>query len=256
MPAGAITGYFDVAQITLYAFWIFFIGLVIYLRREDKREGYPLVPDVPGRRGTEGFPPLPKPKTYLMSDGSTRVLPGPAAEEPRFRAEPLAAWPGAPLQPIGDAMTANFGPAAYALRADGPDLAQEGGQPRVVPLRVATDHSIDPESIDPRGMDVIGADGLKAGTVSDIWIDAAETVARYLEVALPEGGSVLAPLPMARIDIRPPRVMVGALKADQFAGVPRLASPDIVTLREEDRISAYYAGGMLFADRRRTEPLL
>jgi len=31
---GAITGYIDVAQLTLYAFWIFFAGLVFYLRRE------------------------------------------------------------------------------------------------------------------------------------------------------------------------------------------------------------------------------
>ena len=32
----------DVTQIVLYAFWLFFAGLVYYLRREDKREGYPL----------------------------------------------------------------------------------------------------------------------------------------------------------------------------------------------------------------------
>ena len=38
MTTGAITGYIDVAQLVLYVFWIFFIGLVIYLRREDKRE--------------------------------------------------------------------------------------------------------------------------------------------------------------------------------------------------------------------------
>ena len=40
---GAITGYIDVAQMVLYAFWIFFAGLIYYLHREDKREGYPLV---------------------------------------------------------------------------------------------------------------------------------------------------------------------------------------------------------------------
>ncbi len=32
---------FDVAQITLYLFWIFFFGLVLYLHRESKREGFP-----------------------------------------------------------------------------------------------------------------------------------------------------------------------------------------------------------------------
>ena len=38
---GAI-GNLDVAQIVLYAFWLFFFGLLFYLRREDRREGYPL----------------------------------------------------------------------------------------------------------------------------------------------------------------------------------------------------------------------
>lgn len=38
---GAITSYIDVAQVTLYVFWIFFAGLLFYLLRENKREGYP-----------------------------------------------------------------------------------------------------------------------------------------------------------------------------------------------------------------------
>ena len=33
MPRGEITGYVDVAQVVLYAFWLFFAGLVFYLRR-------------------------------------------------------------------------------------------------------------------------------------------------------------------------------------------------------------------------------
>jgi photosynthetic reaction center H subunit len=60
--------YIDAAQITLYAFWIFFAGLIIYLRREDKREGYPL--DSPqGPR--EGWPTVPAKKTYLHVDSHT-----------------------------------------------------------------------------------------------------------------------------------------------------------------------------------------
>ena len=38
-----ITSYIDVAQFALYAFWLFFAGLIFYLLRENKREGYPLV---------------------------------------------------------------------------------------------------------------------------------------------------------------------------------------------------------------------
>jgi photosynthetic reaction center H subunit len=53
--------YFDGAQIVLYAFWLFFIGLIIYLRREDKREGYPLESPQGPR---EGWPPVPPTKTY------------------------------------------------------------------------------------------------------------------------------------------------------------------------------------------------
>ena len=39
---GQIIGNFDVAQAVLILFLIFFTGLIIYLRREDRREGYPL----------------------------------------------------------------------------------------------------------------------------------------------------------------------------------------------------------------------
>ena len=59
-----ITQYFDVAQLALYAFWIFFAGLVYYLRREDKRSGYPLVVDGPEGKKPGGFPAPPGPKVY------------------------------------------------------------------------------------------------------------------------------------------------------------------------------------------------
>ncbi len=53
--------YIDGAAIALYAFWLFFAGLIYYLRREDKREGYPL--DSPqGPR--EGWPKMPRTKKF------------------------------------------------------------------------------------------------------------------------------------------------------------------------------------------------
>ena len=73
MQAGAITGYIDVAQVALYAFWIFFAGLIFYLRKEDKREGYPLVTQRPDHI-LEGFPPMPAPKTFLLPHGGTVTL--------------------------------------------------------------------------------------------------------------------------------------------------------------------------------------
>ncbi len=75
MPTGAITGYIDVAQLTLYAFWVFFAGLIYYLRREDKREGYPLKSDRSDRVRVEGFPPMPKPKRFLLPHGGVTVAP-------------------------------------------------------------------------------------------------------------------------------------------------------------------------------------
>lgn len=53
---------FDFAQLVLYAFWIFFVGLVFYLRREDKREGYPLESD---HGPVGGWPAPPGPKKFI-----------------------------------------------------------------------------------------------------------------------------------------------------------------------------------------------
>jgi photosynthetic reaction center H subunit len=69
MHSGAITSYIDVAQLTLYAFWIFFAGLILYLRREDKREGYPLESDRSqhgAHRRVQGFPPIPERQDLQM----------------------------------------------------------------------------------------------------------------------------------------------------------------------------------------------
>jgi photosynthetic reaction center H subunit len=256
MQAGAITGYMDVAQIALYAFWLFFAALIFYLRREDKREGYPLVSDRSDDVRSEGFPRMPAPKIFLLPHGGIQTAPREDPPQPSYDAVPVAAWPGAPLQPVGNPMLAGVGPAASALRADTPDLTFETGEPRVVPLRIAVDHLLDPESPDPHTMEVVGADGVVAGIVSDIWIDRAETVIRYLEVTFAAGPSVLLPMPLAKIDTATRRVVVRSILGAQFADAPMLASPDQVTLREEDRIAAYYAGGTLFAEPRRLEPLL
>ena len=66
---GAITSYIDVAQMALYAFWIFFAGLIYYLRVEDKREGFPMVTEKPGERPVRVSRPIPKPKTFLLPHG-------------------------------------------------------------------------------------------------------------------------------------------------------------------------------------------
>ncbi len=255
---GAITSYIDIAQVVLYAFWIFFAGLIFYLRREDKREGYPLETDRPRVRAV-GFPSPPDPKVFQLPHGGTRLAP---RDEPptEVKAEPVGPWPGAPLEPTGNPMLDGVGPAAYARRADEPDRTFEG-EPKIVPMRVAADFYVAERDPDPRGVDVIAADNQVAGTVVDVWVDRAEPQTRYLEVEVPVADGtrrVLLPIGFARVSAWSLRrhVKVRALMADQFADVPTLQNPDQVTMLEEDRICAYYAGGQLYAHPMRQEPIL
>jgi photosynthetic reaction center H subunit len=257
MQTGAITSYLDVAQLVLYAFWIFFAGLIYYLHRENKREGYPLESDRSGGRVTvQGFPAIPEAKTYLLSHGGTASTPNRKADKREVRARPVAPWPGAPLEPTGDPMVDGVGPAAYAERADTPDLTYEGA-PKIVPMRVATDFWIPEDDPDPRGKPVVAADGAVAGTVRDIWVDRSEVLIRYYEVEVPVAGSprrVLLPANLARVKSN--QVKVKALLARHFAQVPVTKYPDQVTLLEEDRIMGYYGGGTLYAEASRAEPLV
>ena len=42
-------------------------------------------------------------------------------------------------------------------------------------------------------------------------------------------------------------VEVGSLRSGHFNGVPRIASDRQITKLEEDKVSAYYGGGMLYS---------
>jgi photosynthetic reaction center H subunit len=255
MQTGAITQYIDVAQLVLYAFWIFFAGLIFYLRREDKREGYPLETDrTDGRVAVQGFPTIPRPKTFILPDGGTQVAPRAETPSP-VRAEPIGGWPGAPLEPVGDPMADGVGPAAYAMRADTPDRTIDGA-PKIVPLRVATEFTLEARDPDPRGMEVVAADGAVAGKVADVWVDRSETLARYLEVEVAGGRRVLLPVNFARVNGNRRQVKVESILARHFANVPGTRNPDQVTVREEDRITAYYASGHLYAEPSRLGPWL
>lgn len=293
MPQGAITEYIDVAQVVLYVFWVFWFGLIFYLRREDKREGYPLVYDGEQNRPYLNFPPIPEPKTFLLADGTTVEAPRPDPEPAKINAVPVALWQGAPLMPTGDPMLAAVGPGAYAERENVPDRMMNGST-KIVPLRVATDFVLVSRDPDPRGMNVLGADGEIGGTVTDVWVDKAEVTVRYLEVALEDTQSttdaeapdttstadaagadtgtesataakgtarakpkhVLLPITFCDVDGKESIVQVEAILGSQFANVPTLAKPDEVTLLEEDRICAYYGGGTLYATPSRTESIL
>jgi photosynthetic reaction center H subunit len=257
-PTG-FTQYIDVAQIVLYAFWIFFAALVLYLRREDKREGYPLEADPndrPRRIEVQGFPSLPKPKIFRLDHGAGTVsAPGPTNERADLAIRPRHRHPGSPMVPTGDPMQDGVGPASYALRADRPDLTLEGA-PKIVPLRTAAEFFIPSHDPNPIGLPVHGADGRVGGKVCDVWIDLSEPQVRYIEVETGAGQrSVLVPIAFAKIE-GGRRVKVGAVLSTHFATAPRTAHPEQVTLREEDRISGYFGGGNLYATPSRQEPLL
>lgn len=255
MEKGAIIGSIDMAQVVLYAFLVFFLSLIFYLRREDKREGYPLLADNAGTIQGDGFPMPPKPKTFLMAHGANVSVPNGKIDPPVTKAVPTGRWPGAPLEPTGNPMIDAVGPASYANRADVPDLTVDGVD-KIVPLRIATTFSIAERDPDPRGMSVMGADRNLAGTVREVWVDRSEIIIRYLEVDLVGGGSVMLPWNFCRVERHKGRIQVKSILSSQFKDVPKLASNDRITLLEEDKVCAYYGGGHLYALPSRSEPLL
>lgn len=257
MPTGALTAYLDIAQVVLYVFWGFFFALLIYLRREDKREGFPLESEDPRTKDVYTVPPVPSPKTFLLADGRKVQAPRDNGDKRQHALRKSRVPYGSPYDPVGDPMTAGVGPGSWAERDDIVDITMEG-HPRIVPMRAQHEirlHSRDP---DPRGMAVVGADGMTAGTVVDVWVDCSEMLLRYLEVEVAvtaEHQRVLLPINMARVHRKLRRVDVVAINAAQFAHVPTTANPEQVTLLEEERIMAYYGGGYLYAEHKPAEAM-
>ena len=256
--AAALTSSLDVAQVVLYAFWLFFAALVYYLRREDKREGYPLETDGPvqPRIAPQGFPAMPDPKSFRLANGETVFAPRVEPSQPPLAARPVSATPGSPLEPTGNPLVDGVGPASYAMRANHADQTLEG-LPKIVPLRVSSEFGIEGSNPDPRGMEVVAADGIGVGRVSDVWIDRSEYVVRYLEV---EAGGTRRLVPTSFWELErhrgETRVVVAAINSGDFANVPTTAHPERVTFLEEDKIAAYFGGGLLYASPERMGPLL
>jgi len=295
-PFGLLTQEIDFTLVILYSFWLFFAGLVFYLLREGRREGYPLVDDITGKREKGGVIWIPEPKTFHTHTGEVHHAPDSREVEPEVtNAVPSAPFPGSPLVPTGNPLTAGVGPGSFAQRQDRPDVTAEG-ELKLVPMRTLSDHAVAEDDADPRGMEVIGADGLPAGTVEDMWIDRSEMLVRYLEVRLDPslkervtaaaapataaaavggeagdvavataattataqaaGDTVLLPMNTATVAPMYGQVSTAAILASQFADVPRLKDPGRITLLEGGRIMAYFAAGELYATPQRSEPLL
>lgn len=252
--SGNIVGFIDVAELALYAFTLFFICLIFWLRREDRREGYPLEDELTGAIESGGGPlHTASTKTFHLPHGmGSRTAPTKDRERVDILARRRENFGGAPYEPSGNPLTDGIGPAAYAERDKVPDLDAHG-RPRIVPISSDADFYIAAGTYDPRGMQVHGADNRVAGTVTDIWVDRAEHVVRYLVVDTGTG-AVLAPMAMALI--RGGRVSIDAINAADFAGAPKPASAETITRYEEERIVAYFGGGYLYANADRQEPWL
>lgn len=258
MNEAIIVGRLDVAELVFYAFVLFFIALVFYLRREDRREGYPLEHLVTGQidsaRGL--FTSSYRKRFRLPFDRGY-------AETPTQGREPVDVvgarrfdrFPGAPYAPTGDPLLDGVGPAAFADRAKYPDLDMEG-RLRIVPIGADEHFAI--SSRDPKlvGMTMTGADHRPVGRIVDVWIDRSDRMIRYVTVELASGGTAIVPMGFVTVKRRQNVVHCDAIAAPHFAGVPQLAKPGEMTRYEEERLMAYFGGGYLYGLPDRAEPLI
>lgn len=253
---GTFFGEFDLASLSLWLFYVFFAILIIWIQRENMREGYPLEDDEGNKSSNPSMWPLPEDKTFKLPHGRGEVTvpSGQTPERENIALKRVGPGNGYPLEPTGDPMLDGVGPASWAPRRDAPELDGHG-HPKIVPMSGAEGFHV-AAGRDPRGLPVVAGDGEIVGKITDMWLDEPEQLVRYLELELDSkwgSGTRLLPITFARI--RSNRVTVHALHGKHFATVPTIASPRQVTLLEEDKISGYYGGGKLFAGNR-AEPKL
>lgn len=250
-------GTFDLASLSIWLFWIFFALLIYYLQTENMREGYPLENDDGTQSANQGPFPVPSPKTFKLPHNRGEVtVPGPdlqsRGEVALRRTNPAN---GYPFEPTGDPMLDGVGPASWAKRRDLPELDGHG-HAKIVPMG-ATDGYRVSAGRDPRGLPVEAGDGEVVGDISDMWLDAPEQLVRYLSIELDaDHGGGIRLVPIHYCKIKSDRVKINAIFGKHFANVPVTKSPNQVTLLEEEKISAYYAGGILYASQERLEPAI
>jgi photosynthetic reaction center H subunit len=177
-----------------------------------------------------------------------------------IKAVPVDGFNGSPLIPTGNPMIDGVGPAAWADRADEPDRTFHGA-PKIVPMRLDPTFSVAKGDPDPRGLPVEALDKVVAGTVIELWVDRAEPQVRYYEVQL-SGTERRIMLPAGFVQWPNfglwgnDRLLVKSITAAQFADVPAIRRDDQITLLEEDKVMAYFAGGHLYATAARSEPII
>jgi photosynthetic reaction center H subunit len=91
--------------------------------------------------------------------------------------------------------------------------------------------------------------------VVDLWVDRSEYIFRYVELEATNGRRVLVPMTFCKV-AGDGTVRVQAVLGKHFADVPGLRNPEVITLLEEDKVSAYYGAGTLYATPDRQEPFM
>ncbi|TCM87018.1 photosynthetic reaction center subunit H [Rhodovulum steppense] len=256
----AFFGNFDLASLSIWAFWLFFAGLIFYLQRANMHEGFPLEDEMGKPAPNQGLFWVPEKKTYKLPHGQGDKTVPDLQTDPRNVDLPLKKGTpnnGYPLIPTGDPMLDGVGPAAWCARKDEPELDGRG-HPKIQPMAALAGFKVS-AGRDPRGMNVVAGDGEVVGKIVDMWVDEPEQLVRYLEVELDAdhgGGRRLIPMQVSKISWFRPEVNVRLIYGKHFADVPTIKSSTKVTKLEEEKICAYYGGGMLYADPARQESQL
>ncbi|MEM9031263.1 MAG: photosynthetic reaction center subunit H [Pseudomonadota bacterium] len=241
-------GTFDLASLAIWGFWLFFAYLVYYLQTENMREGYPLEDEDGNLAPNQGPFPLPADKTFKRAHGQDDVTvpSGARGDRTDLALARTSASEGFPHAPTGNALADGVGPASWAPRQEAPELDAHG-HAKISKMSAHEDFFVS-AGRDPRGLPVLSRDDQVVGHVSDMWIDASEHLVRYLEYTLePEWGQGTRIVPVGLAKVRERWVMVKSLNAKDFNGVPWASSDSVLTKREEDQISGYYAGGILYS---------
>jgi photosynthetic reaction center H subunit len=257
MVGNTFFGDFDLASAAIWLFWIFFAGLIYYLQTENMREGYPLVDEEGKAAPNQGAFPVPSDKTFHLRDGrgELSVPSGQRGDRADLALVQSSRAAGSPYIPTGDPMIDGVGAASWAPRRDMPELDAHG-HAKIRPMSQLPDFILS-AGRDPRGKVVVGGDGEVVGRVIDMWVDVPESLVRFLTVDLnPEGTGNTRLIPINLSKIKGDRVVVRSLYAHNWNGIPVTKSSELVTLLEEEKIMAYFAGGTLYASAERLEPAL
>jgi len=138
--------YFDLPTVLIYLFWIGFALLIIYIRREDKRVGYPLESDRP-TVAVQGYPAIPAPRAPRAKHPALEGTDTPMHQQPALADGMKSASPAdaavAAMYAV-DAAIANGGSAAAPAAPAAPPAAEPPDAPEA-PAPETHSHDSDEE---------------------------------------------------------------------------------------------------------------